>query len=417
MKIFNINFYLILASQIFNLFAGVLFNVALISYVYSATTSVSGATLVLVVSTLGSIIGGFIAGGFLDKISHKNVMIFSSFLSFLIMLMLSIATSVFGPNIFAIYIVTFLLNVISSFFRPARQAIVPSIIEKSLLLKANSILLSTMQVVLTSSWVVAVPIASMLGIEMSVYTISFAYLISGLLIYFIKTSYSEKGLEEKDSIINQLIKGIKPFRENKTIKSITIMDMIENLANIIWVPTFLLAFTVEVLHLNEEWWGFQGAAYFLGIIIGGLFTAKYSLKIKQLGGKVLIYASLAVAIITLVYGLNSFALLAVIYSFLIGIPSQVRNVIQESLIQEYADERVLGRVFAIRNIILQSIYIIALVAGSYLADKIGMVNIFIIGAFIYTLVALYAFMSPTIKNFNLSDKNKSSLVSVDKSNG
>lgn len=56
------------------------------------------------------------------------------------MLMLSITTSVFGLNIFAIYIVTFLLNVISSFFKPARQAIVPSIIEKSLLLKANSIL-------------------------------------------------------------------------------------------------------------------------------------------------------------------------------------------------------------------------------------------------------------------------------------
>ncbi|WAA12953.1 MFS transporter [Fervidibacillus halotolerans] len=146
-------------------------------------------------------------------------------------------------------------------------------------------------------------------------------------------------------------------------------------------------------------------------------TAKYSLKIKQLGGKVLIYASLAVAIITLVYGLNSFALLAVIYSFLIGIPSQVRNVIQESLIQEYADRRVLGRVFAVRNIILQSIYIIALVAGSYLADKIGMVNIFLIGAFIYTFVALYAFMSSTIRNFNLNEKIKSSLVRVEKSIG
>lgn len=406
MKNINQNFLLILVSQIFNTFAGILFNVAIISYVYETTSSVAGSTLVLVISTIATIVGGFIAGNVLDKIQHKKVMFLSDVFCSITILGLAITVSYIGLNVYLIYTTTFIINLISSFFLPARSAIVPTIVNKIDLVRANGLLVSTIQIVLTAGWVIAVPILSIFGMPLIIYIICLGYLFSGLLIKYLNVEHDVAIEDSTSSFFLQFIKGVTPIWNNKVVRSITIMDALETFANIIWVPTFLLSFTIEILNSSEEWWGFQGAAYFLGLIIGGFLSAKYSNKLRLLGGKVLIFSSFSVAFITFAYGLNSIAVLAVVFSLLVGMPYQMRNVLQESLIQEHTNQAVLGRVFAARRVILQVFYALALILGSLLADKIGVAQVFIIGGVIYTLVAIYAISSPTIRKFNLTKIDK-----------
>lgn len=400
----NTNFNLLLISQVFNAFGGLLLSVAVISVVYTATSSIASASFVLVLNTIASIVGGFFASNFLDRISHKKIMVFSDLFSCLLVFLLVLIVSSIGMNIIVVYITTFLTTFISSFFIPAKSAIVTDIVQKDQLIRANSLLVSVIQITTTAGWIIAIPIVLTFGPIGSISFISITYLISTFLIVLLSIEEKvEKDFSLGSSFINNFKDGFNTFKKNKVVRSITIMDIAEAFANIVWASTFLLSFTIEILHSSKEWWGYQGAAFLIGSIVSGLITAKYANQIRRFGGKVIIYSSLGVALITYAYGFNTISIIALVISFFTGIPYQLRNIVQESLLQEYTEKNILGRVFAVRNILIQTFYAFALFFGSFLADNIGVVNVYILAGIIYTLVAVYAFSSPVIRKFNLNN--------------
>lgn len=400
----NTNFNLLLISQVFNAFGGLLLSVAVISVVYTATSSIASASFVLVLNTIASIVGGFFASNFLDRISHKKIMVFSDLFSCLLVFLLVLIVSSIGMNIIVVYITTFLTTFISSFFIPAKSAIVTDIVQKDQLIRANSLLVSVIQITTTAGWIIAIPIVLTFGPIGSISFISITYLISTFLIVLLSIEEKvEKDFSLGSSFINNFKDGFNTLKKNKVVRSITIMDIAEAFANIVWASTFLLSFTIEILHSSKEWWGYQGAAFLIGSIVSGLITAKYANQIRRFGGKVIIYSSLGVALITYAYGFNTISIIALVISFFTGIPYQLRNIVQESLLQEYTEKNILGRVFAVRNILIQTFYAFALFFGSFLADNIGVVNVYILAGIIYTLVAVYAFSSPVIRKFNLNN--------------
>lgn len=400
----NTNFNLLLISQVFNAFGGLLLSVAVISVVYTATSSIASASFVLVLNTIASIVGGFFASNFLDRISHKKIMVFSDLFSCLLVFLLVLIVSSIGMNIIVVYITTFLTTFISSFFIPAKSAIVTDIVQKDQLIRANSLLVSVIQITTTAGWIIAIPIVLTFGPIGSISFISITYLISTFLIVLLSIEEKvEKDFSVGSSFINNFKDGFNTLKKNKVVRSITIMDIAEAFANIVWASTFLLSFTIEILHSSKEWWGYQGAAFLIGSIVSGLITAKYANQIRRFGGKVIIYSSLGVALITYAYGFNTISIIALVISFFTGIPYQLRNIVQESLLQEYTEKNILGRVFAVRNILIQTFYAFALFFGSFLADNIGVVNVYILAGIIYTLVAVYAFSSPVIRKFNLNN--------------
>lgn len=409
----NTNFNLLLISQVFNAFGGLLLSVAVISVVYKATSSIASASFVLVLNTIASIVGGFFASNFLDRISHKKIMVFSDLFSCLLVFLLVLIVSSIGMNIIVVYITTFLTTFISSFFIPAKSAIVTYIVQKDQLIRANSLLVSVIQITTTAGWIIAIPIVLTFGPIGSISFICITYLISTILIVLLSIEEKvEKDFSVGSSFINNFKDGFNTLKKNKVVRSITIMDIAEAIANIVWASTFLLSFTIEILHSSKEWWGYQGAAFLFGSIVSGLITAKYANQIRRFGGKVIIYSSLGVALITYAYGFNTISIIALVISFFTGIPYQLRNIVQESLLQEYTEKNILGRVFAVRNILIQTFYAFALFFGSILADNIGVVNVYILAGIIYTLVAIYAFSSPVIRNFNLNNLDHSNSEKV-----
>lgn len=303
-------------------------------------------------------------------------------------------------NIYYFYFFTFILNIINSIYKPARLAIIPHIIEKDKLLRTNSILVTISQIFQSTSWLFVIPLVEFLKIRYTIYLIATSYLISTICILYIKENiiYEKKEKIQSSTHIN-IYEIFKLLVKNKIIRAITIMDIIENFGNVVWLQPFLLAFTLKILKVDSKWWGYQGSSYFIGVIFGSIILAKYSNIFRKNIGKTLILTSFFVFLTAFIYSLNTIAILAVIYSFFVGIPSQVRNIIQETLIQEYSDKDVLARIFSVRNIILQISYILSIFIGSYISDKIGIKSTFILASIIYLSIAIYAILSPTLKNF------------------
>lgn len=108
-------------------------------------------------------------------------------------------------------------------------------------------------------------------------------------------------------------------------------------------------------------------------------------------------SSLLVTLLTLFYTVNRSPIITIIISFLVGPPAQIRNIIQESIIQEKVDPSILARAFAARSVLMQLMYAVALVSFSYLADLIGILPVYFISVIIYFAISFIPVISSALK--------------------
>ena len=118
----NPSFSALWAGQLISLFGDRLNQLALVAVVAISTGSALATGLVFFAATLPNLLLSPIAGTFVDRWDHKEVMVVSDILRAAIVLILPVAAI---TNIVLVYPLIFLVTSISVFFRPARVAILP----------------------------------------------------------------------------------------------------------------------------------------------------------------------------------------------------------------------------------------------------------------------------------------------------
>jgi MFS transporter, DHA3 family, macrolide efflux protein len=111
--------------------------VALAYVVYDATNSALAVGAVFLVATIPNLLFSPIAGAFVDRWDHREVMIVSDLLRAGIVLLIPLAAV---TNLALAYPLVFLVTTVSIFFRPAKGAILPRIVQSDDLVPANSAL-------------------------------------------------------------------------------------------------------------------------------------------------------------------------------------------------------------------------------------------------------------------------------------
>jgi len=118
------------------------------------TGSALAAGVVFMVATVPNVIFGPFAGTLVDRWEHKEVMIVSDLLRAAVVLVIPIAVTI---NVLLVYPLVFIVTTISIFFRPARVAILPRVVEDDDdLMTANS----ARWVAETSADVIGYPLAA-----------------------------------------------------------------------------------------------------------------------------------------------------------------------------------------------------------------------------------------------------------------
>ena len=133
----NSSFAALWTGQLISLFGDRLHQVALAVLVLITTGSALAAGFVFLVATLPNVLFGPFAGTLVDRWEHKEVMIVSDLLRAAVILLIPIAVAI---NVLLVYPLVFIVTTISIFFRPARVAILPRIVDEDDLLTANSAL-------------------------------------------------------------------------------------------------------------------------------------------------------------------------------------------------------------------------------------------------------------------------------------
>jgi DHA3 family macrolide efflux protein-like MFS transporter len=402
----NSGFWLLLIGQSVSSLGDILYTVAVLSFTYAATRSAVGTASIMILTTVVRLVAGFVTVQVIDRLPHRTLMIGSDLVRAVAVAALAVFARGGALALPAIYAVTAVAAFAGAFFTPARSAILPALVEREHLVRANGLIASAVQLVQTGGWALGAGVVLVIGAPAAILINAASFLLSALATAFIAPPAPPPPWEGSPAApmgpLERLKSGWTEVWSNRVVRDVTIMDGLETFANTIWTSPLMLAFTVQVLKVGQEWWGYQSSAYFVGTIIGGVVAALAAGWLSRWGGWTIALSSGSFALLTVWYVFAGNAPLAVALCVAFGPVYQLRDVMQSSMLQASLDPRAIGRAFATREMLLMGLFGPALVAMSLLADVAGPRSAFLVGAGLYGVVAVFAALSVPIRSYKLS---------------
>ncbi|MFD1708566.1 MFS transporter [Siminovitchia sediminis] len=340
---------------------------------------------------------GLPAGVYLDKWDRKKVMLICDLLRFFSFSSLTVAGWFDAVHIFHIYIVGLVSGIGMVFHSIAEVSILPNLVEKKLLGKANSYTYGASNLMNLIGPSVGGVLYTLIGGLNTIGLDALSYLVSFILLSLIslehKTNCKTKPKVEKE--VKKLItQGFKYLWKERTIRS---MLIIITFMNLIVAPysLYTLVFAKEELGATPELLGFLYGIASLGGLAGSLLAGKWVVKIPF--GK-LIVATILVEVISrfFVPFVPTMVYLLVCLTFVYGATAVV-NIAIITLRQTMVPEELQGRVNATFRTIVFSVQPLGQLIGGYLLIKVGAQWSLLLAAMVYSPVLLFAFLSGLYK--------------------
>jgi hypothetical protein len=180
------------------------------------------------------------------------------------------------------------------------------------------------------------------------------------------------------------------------------------LANVVWTSAFILAFTREILGRGSEWWGFLNASYWVGGIVGSLMVVIITRFLEKRVGYMIALSALSMSLLTFFFAVNSNAILASWLCLMMGPIYQIREICQETVLQDVLSPMERAKVMAARSALLTPWGALTHLIMGWLADRTDIQSAYLLGAVLYGITFLIAILHPQLKNYQYHIGEKSS---------
>lgn len=386
-------------GQMFANLGDILYVVCLIKLIFDATGSVTYMSLVPFFNTFSALISGILAPLIINKYKLKSILFYSqSGKTALLLVLCLIPVREENAWLFCIYLLICLISFLDGWTSPARNALVPSLVEESKLVKTNSLLSISDQIVQLIAW----PIGSILLVSMGAERILWAafglYLISTALMGLI-TQTANPLENENQSRFDALKDGWRLIWNSKQLRTISFMNILETFANGVWIAAILFVYVAEALNKGEDWWGFINGSFFAGMLFGGLLIYRFSHRLERNLGRTILWSTFSLIVITFLFGSTSVPWFALFLSFLFGLPQMARDVAETTIIQKSAREQLLAKVYSARGTLIFAAFGISSLVMGWVTENFGVRTTFL------TATCLF------ICSFCIAIANKKSLYS------
>ena len=371
----NGSFSALWAGQLISLFGDRLNQLALVAVVAISTGSALATGLVFFAATLPNLLLSPIAGTFVDRWDHKEVMVVSDILRAAIVLIIPIAAV---TNIILVYPLIFLVTSISVFFRPARVAILPQIVPEEDLLSANSALwvgetiadivgypLAGLFVALLAT---AVPLA--FWIDSATYLASAALLSTIVVHRAIRSEAGDGG--RRPGFIAELSAGWQFLRHETVLLANTLQGAVGQFSlglSIALTPSFVqTAFTSSGFAWQASY-GFLETGIGLGNLIGGFAVGLVGTRFMK--GRMVIVGYTMWGLFILLFALSNNLGVAIGLALGQGVANMIFIIPSQTLFQERTPSALMGRVVGFRFALVFGSMTIAMLLGSVLGQVFG----------------------------------------------
>ena len=332
---------------------------------------------VFIVRLLPAVILGPFAGVIADRFDRRKLMVTCDFLRFALYLSIPIV-----GNYFWLYTATILVEIVTLFWSPAKEASVPNLVPKTKLESANQVSLlasyGTAPIAALTFSILALfsgAINSILGnttpasaadIALYINAISFAF--CGYTVWRLKEMPAGPGVNSKQlSFGRSLIDGFAFIKDSKVIRGL-IFGMIGAFFAAGAVIGLARTF-VDDLKAGEAAYGVLFGSVFLGLALGISFGPRVFAQFtrRRLFGASLAISGLLLVTLSLVLNL----VLAIFITIILGIFSGITWVTGFTLIGMEVEDEVRGRTFAFVQSLIRVSLVLVLAVSPLIAAAIG----------------------------------------------
>ena len=367
---------LLLAQSTANI-ADVFFRVSVISNIFMLTKSVMVTSMIPVIIGISSFISSF----FLPVITRNNplneILFFTQFVKTInIVSLLAIVFFLGKAPVWVIYILVCIISFMDGFAGPVSSAIIPKYSDN--LTRANSLLSTSNEVTQVVGWALGGVLLTIIGFYKILIITIILFILATIMFFRLPAVIKE--VMENETTKESMIKGWKLIYKIPKLKIIMLVNLFEILANSIWVSSIILVFVNSILHKSDEYWGYVNTVYSIGIIVSGLFIAKYT-SIFDRKKSLWIISSLLVSAIFIFLGVSFInPICFLLISFIIGISSQLKEIPETIIIQESVNEDELVNIYAVLEVVSTISFSFFIFIMSLFTDAFGVVTTFKLAA-------------------------------------
>ena len=362
------SFIKLLVSQLFANLADIFFRVTIIANIYIISKSVIATSLVPILIGISSFVASLLVPLVTKRIALNRVLSLSQFgKTILLAILVGMFTVMQSVAPLVTYLFVVAISILDGFAAPVSYAIVPRYATD--LGKANSALSMSGEAVQLVGWGLGGLLFATIGLLPTTFIILILYIISSFLMLFLPKAEVE--VLESETNLEILLKGWKLVARDPRLRLFVSANLFEIFSNTIWVSSIILVFVTELLNETESYWGYSNTAYSIGIIISGLIAFRLSEKFLALKWESILFSLIAMAIVTLTILFFPNAQMFLVFSALLGMLSQLKEVPETVFLQETVEENNLVNVYSVLEVISTLAFSVFVLLMSYIAENFG----------------------------------------------
>lgn len=362
------SFIKLLVSQLFANLADIFFRVTIIANIYIISKSVIATSLVPILIGISSFVASLLVPLVTKRLALNRVLSLSQFgktILLTILVGMFIVMQSVAPLV--IYLFVVVISILDGFAAPVSYAIVPRYATD--LGKANSALSMSGEAVQLVGWGLGGLLFATIGLLPTTFIILILYIISSFLMLLLPKA--EEEVLESETNLEILLKGWKLVARDPRLRLFVSANLLEIFSNTIWVSSIILVFVTELLNETESYWGYSNTAYSIGIIISGLIAFRLSEKFLAAKWESILFSLVGMVIVTLTILYFPNAQMFLLFSALVGMLSQLKEVPESVFLQETVEENNLVNVYSVLEVISTLSFSVFVLLMSYITENFG----------------------------------------------
>jgi putative nucleotidyltransferase with HDIG domain len=364
---------------------------------FLVTRSPFMVALGLMAKAIPVVLFGLIAGPIVDRLNRQRVMITADVVRALLTVTIPFFAVGWLPGVF---VVVALVSTASTFFNPAKQAILPNLVPPAQLVKANSLITSSERLMELLGYSLAGVIAAAISWAPLFLIDAGTYLFSAITLLGVPDATRTVG-QQRLRIADDIAAGMRFILLSPILRSTMTLTTMSAIFMGLTFPT-LVVLTYGSLRSGAAGYGLLEAVIGAGAAVGALtvprLMSRYRAGILVLAGVAGFGAAYALT------GLFPNLGLAVIFLFACGAASTVYLIPLISVTQREAPDYIRGRVMSSRFLLAQTGLLVGIGLAGPLTNRIGAPLVFVSAGFLLICASLVGLAFRNLRDASLRDE-------------
>ncbi len=388
----NRNYLLLLTGQFVSQMGDRLAMVAFPWLVFTRTGSYVGTGAIFALYTLPYVLFGIFAGVAIDRVDKRRLMVSTDVIRAGLIALVPVAAAWSLP---AVYVLSFLTSTASVFFEPTKLAILPEIVPRERLLRANSLLATGDNLTEVLGYGLAGVVVAVFGTR-AFHIDAATFLVSALALLLMRyRAPSRVTRRVARSIAHDIHEGMNYLRRHRGLRANTLMVLAAAVGlGAAWSLTFFLAF--QVFDGGPEVFGIFEATIGAGYLVGSIGVALAATRLSKGVAMSVGLAIMGAAMVTVAVAPTVW--LATLPFLIVGVANAVVLIAIDTYVQEVVPQDVLGRVLGARFALTQGTFAVSVLVGGALAGVFEVRALFIVAGVLVAVPGVIALFVREIRN-------------------